>query len=119
MMVSVITGNTPRQEAVSTTCNFNLVRAIRARRLQWLGHILRLDEDRILQRAVKDVYEHRCEGDILMDAPKTGSWRELRMWAADRDKWRKRVQSVRWESGVQIKTKVFVPEAVVSFTISS
>ena len=119
VMLSVITGNTPRQEAVATTCSFNLVRAIRARRLQWLGHILRLDEDRILQRAIKDIYDHRCKGDILMDAPKTGSWRELRLWAADRDKWRKRVQSVRWESGVQIKTKVFVPEAVVPFTISS
>ena len=73
----------------------------------------------MLQCAVKDVYENRCEGDIMMDAPKTDSWRELKMWAADRDKWRKRVQSVRWESGVQITTKVFVPEAVVSFTISS
>ena len=81
---------------------------------------MRLDEDRIVQRAVKDVYEHGCEGDIMMDAPKTDSWREMKMWAADRDKWRKRVQSVRWgPGGVQIKTKVFVPEVVVPFTISS
>ena len=52
VMLSVITGNTPRQEAVAESYSFNLVRVIRARRLQWLGHILRLDEERILQRAV-------------------------------------------------------------------
>ena len=87
VMLSVITGNKPRQEAVATTCSFNLVRAIRARRIQWLGHILRLDEDRILQRAIKDIYNHICEGEILMDVSKTGTWRELRLWAAARDKW--------------------------------
>ena len=76
-------------------------------------------EERILQRAVKEVYENRSEGDILMDAPKTDSWREMKLWATDRDKWRSRVQSVRWGSGVQIKTKVFVPEWVVPFTVSS
>ena len=94
-----------------------MVRAIRARRLQWLGHILRLDEERILQHAVKEVYENKSEGDILMDAPKTDSWRELKLWEVDRDKWRTRVQSLRWGSGVKIKTKVFVPEMVVPFTI--
>ena len=73
VMLSVITGNTTRQEAVAESCSFKLVRAIRARRLQWLGHILRLDEERILQRAVKEVYENKSEGDILMDAPKTDS----------------------------------------------
>ena len=119
VMLSVITGKTPREEAVATSCSFNLVRAIRDRRLQWLGHILRLDEDRMLQRAVKEVYDTRSEGDIMMDAPKTDSWRELRLWAADRDKWRARVQSIRWGSGVHIKTKVFVPESVVSFTVST
>ena len=84
-----------------------------------MGHILRLDEERIFQRAVKEVYENKSEGDILMDAPKTESWRELELWVTDRDKWRARVQSVRWGSGVQIKTKVFVPEWVVPFTVSS
>ena len=117
-MVSAITGKTPREEAVATTCSFNLVRAIRARRLQWLGHILRLDEDRLLQRAVKCLYDCRSEGDILMDAPHTDSWRELKMWAADRQKWRLRVQAVRCDKKVTITSSVFVPESVLSFTIS-
>jgi len=118
VMVSAITGKTPREEAVATTCSFNLVRAIRARRLQWLGHILRLDEHRLLQRAVKCLYDCRSEGDILMDAPHTDSWRELKMWAADRQKWRLRVQAVRCDQKVTITSSVFVPESVLSFTIS-
>ena len=73
----------------------------------------------MLQRAVKEVYESRSEGDIMMDAPATDSWRELRLWATDRDKWRVRVQSVRWGSGVHINTKVFVSESVVPFTVST
>ena len=83
-MVSVITGNTQRQEATEATCTFNLVRAIRARRLQWLGHILRMDEDRLLHKAVQHMYAHRSEGDLLMDAPRTSSWLELKQWAKDR-----------------------------------
>ena len=47
---------------------------------------MRLDEERILQCAVKEVYENKSEGDILMDASKTDSWREMKLWEADRDK---------------------------------
>ena len=53
VMLSVITGKTPREEAAESTCSFNLVRTVRAMRLQWLGHILRLGEERLLHRAVK------------------------------------------------------------------
>ena len=91
-MVSVMTGNTQKQESTEETCTFNLVRAIRARRLQWLGHILRLDEDRLLLKAVQHMYAHRSEGDLLMDAPKTANWLELRQWTQDRKKWRIRTQ---------------------------
>ena len=84
-----------------------------------MGHILPLDEDRMQQRAVKEAYDTRSEGDIMMDAPETDSWRELRLWTADGDKSRTRVQSIRWGSGVHVKTKVFVPESIVSFTVST
>ena len=86
-ILSAITGKSYREEAVEATCSFNLLRAIRARRLQWLGHILRLDEDRLLQRAVHHVYNNRCDGDILSDAPRTESWAELKMWDVNREKW--------------------------------
>ena len=39
-MVSIITGRTAHQEASAKWRTFNLVTWIRARRLQWLGHIL-------------------------------------------------------------------------------
>lgn len=37
-----------------------------------------------------------------MDAPRTDSWRELKMWAADRQKWQMRVQAVRSDAKVAI-----------------
>ena len=118
-MLSAITGKSYREEAVEATCSFNLLRAIRARRLQWLGHILRLDEDRLLQRAVHHVYNNRCDGDILSDAPRTESWAELKMWAADREKWRTRVRETRSKVGVTVTGSVFVPESSFAFTMST
>ena len=52
-MVSVITGRTQHEEAKEGSRSFDLIRAIRARRLSWLGHILRLDDDRLLAKAVR------------------------------------------------------------------
>ena len=42
-VVSVITSKTLHQEASATSRTFNLVSWVRARRLQWLGHILRME----------------------------------------------------------------------------
>ena len=119
-MVSIITGNSPHDEAKDGTRSFDLVRAIRARRLAWLGHILRMAPTRILAQAVGHVYKNRSEGDILTDAPKTQSWEELRAWAKDRKKWRTRVHSVRLGSRTTVSLQaLFVPEQEFSFTVSS
>ena len=69
---------------------------------------------------VKYLYDCRSEGDILMDAPHTDSWRELKMWVVDRQKWRwrLRVQAVHSDKKVTIASSVLVPESVLSFTIS-
>ena len=117
-MLSVITGKTIHQEAIKESCTFNLVRVIRARRLQWLGHILRLDEDRLLFKAIRLMYEGRSKGDLLMDAPVTKTWEELRHCARDRKKWRSRVQAIRSGTRVRITKGVFVPESEFAFTIS-
>ena len=44
-MVSVITGNTIREESTDGKL-FNLVKWIRVRRLQWIGHTLRMTQER-------------------------------------------------------------------------
>ena len=63
-----------------------LVREIRARRLEWLSHILKMSPMRILTQTIEHMYNNkfRSEGDILTDTPKTQSWDELRTWVQDR-----------------------------------
>ena len=55
--ISQITGKTSHQEAISRTQTFNIIRAIRKRRFEWLGHILRMEENRLVQKTVKVQYE--------------------------------------------------------------
>ena len=94
-MVSVITGRTPHQEASAKWRTFDLVRWVRARRLSWAGHILRMEgTDRLLKRAVFGMFKDPQPGDLLMDAPRTTSWRELQQFAMDRDYWNTRVRAM-------------------------
>ena len=74
-MVSKITGRTIREEATEGK-TFDLVRWIRARKLQWLGHILRMGTDRMVKRAIFVMFKASQPGDMLMGAPKTESWRD-------------------------------------------
>ena len=82
-MMSVITGKTQHQEASKKWQTFDLVKWVRARRLQWLGHILRMDNGmnnerpRMVKKAIYVMFKARSEGDMLMDAPKHDSWKEL------------------------------------------
>ena len=118
-MMSVITGRTPHQEA-SVDKTFDLVRWIRARRLQWLGHILRMGTERSLKRAVFVMFKSPREGDLMMDAPRHDSWRELTKYAADRDWWRERVRSLRQQPIVRVQMGSHVVEGVerLPFTVS-
>ena len=92
-MVSVITGRTVREEATENK-TFDLEKWIRARKLQWLGHIMRMGSERMLKQAIFEMYKASQEGDMLMDAPATDSWRELANYACDRDYWRARVRAL-------------------------
>ena len=51
-MVAQITGKTIREEATTATKTYDLMASIRARRLQWLGDILRMEEGRLVKKAV-------------------------------------------------------------------
>ena len=72
-MVSVMTGKSQHQEASSKWRTFDLVAWVRARRLQWLGHILRMGSERKVKQAVFEMFKCRRKGDMLMDAPATDS----------------------------------------------
>ena len=110
-MVSVITGKTPHQEASGKWRTFDLVMWIRARRLQWTGHILRMGSERKLKQALYEMFVRPREGDMLMDVPNTnGSWRELLKYAVDKDYWRTRVRAMRQPRvRVEIKPRVKQP----------
>ena len=82
-MLHRITGKSIREEASHDTRTFDLVRWVRARRTQWLGHILRMDESRMVHKAVKLMHASRAPGDLLMDAPDY-SWEELKRFASSK-----------------------------------
>ena len=52
-MLSHIAGKTKREEVTMTTTTFNIIDWIRARRLKWVGHILRLKDDRLVKQTLK------------------------------------------------------------------
>ena len=95
--LSAVTGRDFREETVEPS--FDLIARLRARRLRWAGHILRLEEDSLLRRvlmaqAEQELAEGRSEGALLMDAPVFSSLEELVEAAADRTAWRKAVTAL-------------------------
>ena len=82
---------------------FDLVRWIRARCLQWIGHILRMGTDRQLKRAVFVMLKKPREDNLLMDASRRDSWRKLTECAMDRDRWRMRVRALKQQPRVRIQ----------------
>ena len=118
-MLSVITGKTAHEEASPATRTFDLVMWIRARRLAWAGHILRMGTERRLKQALFEMFKAPQEGDMLMDVPERESWRGLCTYACDREYWRTRVRAmkqprVRVEMGSHVEEGGWAP-----FTISS
>ena len=93
-MLARITGKTIPQEARPMTCSFNLVKAIRKRRLKWLGDILRNGPNRLTYQAIKEQRSLGLPGNLLMDAPPHNSLEELAIKAKDRAQWRILVASI-------------------------
>ena len=116
-MMAGITGNTPHQEASTKSRTFDIILWIRARRLQWLGHILRMGTERLLKRAAYEMFKNRKAGDLLMDAPTHQTWKELCTYAVDRDYWRARVRSMK-QPRIRVEGPEIMPSACNPFTIS-
>ena len=93
--LSRITGRTIHEEASARSRTFDLVAAIRRTRMRWLGHILRMDEDRLIKKTVRHICDYHRDGDILMDAPAAESWEALVESAQNREEWRARVRALK------------------------
>ena len=93
-MLTHITGKIFREEVGTRTTSFDLVRSIRQHRMQWLVHILRAGDDRLLYQAVAVQAEIDNSGNLLMNAPPHNSLQELSLLAADRVGWKRLVRNI-------------------------
>ena len=56
----------------------------------------------MIKGAVHTIYDNPRDGDILMDAPATRTWEELKEKAKDEKEWRLAVRSIK--DGIYINT---------------
>ena len=68
-----------------------------------VGHILRMDQERLVYKALYFEHTHRTDGGLLMDLHASHTWKDLCDMAADRNAWRERVKALRL--GVATRTK--------------
>jgi len=91
----------------------NIIKWIKGQRISWLGHLERMEEDRML----KKIFTQELEGTRRRGRPRKG-WREevernlqvlgVRRWrevVIDRDKWRGIVRQAKAHSGLQRQRK--------------
>ena len=81
----IITGRHWRDETRDPTVN--LIGHLRARRVRWLGHVLRMDESRLLHRMVCESSQPYPEGSIFEGVPPHESMEVLKKMAANRKRW--------------------------------
>ncbi len=83
---------------IKTRRMYDLVRAVRRRRFQWLGHILRMQDIngkvRLVKVALKVQFDNDRRGNLLQDAPAAGSFDELILQAQDHKHWDKLRDSI-------------------------
>ena len=96
-MLSHITGKTKKEEATVETMTFNMFAWIRTRRLRRVGHILRLKNERLIKQTLKVIWDHKQEGDILVDVEED-DWDRLQKLSANRDKWKAKVNKLKTEA---------------------
>ena len=70
--------------------SYDLIGAVRARRLKYVGHILRLEEGRMLRGAIEEEWRNQTDGcrGLLYDTPIVETFDELVQLASDSKLWR-------------------------------
>ena len=96
--LSRFTGQSSHEEASAKKRTYDMVSAIRKRRHQWLGHILRLEDTsegyRLVKLAARMQWELGQPGNICMDAPATATFEELVDFAKCRKTWAQHWDSI-------------------------
>ena len=90
--LSSITSRSIVEEARNPT--FDLVLYIRRARLAYLGHTLRLDNDRMQFTSLKAYIHNNNKASILLDAPKFKNFEHLVRLASNRTLWRKHIRCI-------------------------
>jgi len=85
--LAIITGKEIKEES-GIHPTVDVIGMVRARRLRWVGHVLRAHDDYLPRQVVLGMEKPYPAGSILMDAPKHDSMEELVVLAGDRDEWR-------------------------------
>ena len=93
----ILTGRSYREEAVEPSVD--LVALVRARRLRWLGHVLRAEESYLLKKVVVGYVKDKVEGGypagfIFMHSPHHRTSEELLALAQDREAWKLQVKKI-------------------------
>lgn len=82
-------------EAAAETTTYNLELDITRRRAAWLGHILRLDESRLIKKVTMELYNYKYDGCIFDNTPDhNNNIQELHTMAQDRAEWRKFINGI-------------------------
>ena len=86
--LSRITGKSAHLEASPRTRTYDLTYAVRKCRHQWLGHILRMPDHRLIKHAVRVQFHMGLPGNLLTDAPPDITFEQLVAMASNRKKWK-------------------------------
>ena len=93
----LMTGSSYKEEAVEPSVD--LVALVRARRLRWLGHVLRAEESYLLKKVVVGYIKDKSEGgypagSILVDSHHHRTAEEFLALAQDREAWRLHLKNI-------------------------
>ena len=83
------TGTDVHEEVSKRTTSFDMVVTIRKRRLQWVGHILRMKGERLVKSALRRQFLRRVPDIMVMDLPDDMDFTEAEELAKSRAGWRK------------------------------
>ena len=86
--MSRFTGRDVHEEASVRTRSYDLVGAIKRRRLKYLGHILRMEGKRLVKLAVEVQFKKGVEGNIFMNVPKNLTYDQIVSLAQGSEDWK-------------------------------